>query len=75
MVRMSEAHHLWPVGMGGPQHPSTLLGLCPTTHDWVHAILRDMVKNDYHPRRRHEPAYAHHVATLGYQAWDAAGRP
>jgi len=75
LVLEYEKHHLWPIGMGGPEHKATLLLLCPSTHSSVHRILRDMVKNDWHPRRRHEPAYAHHVATLGYQAWVEAGRP
>ena len=75
MLRISEAHHVWPVGMGGPEHPATLLGLCPTTHDWVHGILRDFVKNGWHRHRHTEPFYAFQVATLGWQAWDAAGQP
>jgi hypothetical protein len=75
-VRLAEAHHLWPLGMGGPEVNATLVGLCGVTHDWVHAILRAMVKaGGWVPRQTGQPRYAHHIATLGFQAWDAAGRP
>ena len=75
-TRIAEGHHLWPVGMGGPAHPATLLGLCPSTHDYVHGILRAMVKaGHWIPRSQGQPHYAHQIATLGFQAWDAAGRP
>lgn len=75
-LRISEGHHLWPLYLGGPEHPQTLVGLCPTTHDFVHGILRAMVKaGAWLPRQQGQPRYAHQVATLGFQAWDAAGRP
>lgn len=71
-----EGHHLWPLYLGGPAHPATLVGLCPTTHDQVHRLLRAMVKaGAWLPRQLGQPRYAHQVATLGWQAWDAAGRP
>lgn len=71
-----QAHHLWPIYLGGPPHPATLLGLCPTTHTNVHRILRAMVAaGAWLPRQTGQPVYAHHTATLGFQAWDAAGRP
>jgi len=41
-----QAHHLWPKYLGGPPHPQTLLGLCPTTHTNVHRCIRAMVKAD-----------------------------
>lgn len=71
-----ERHHLWPVYLGGPEHPQTLVLLCNTTHSNVHRILRAMVKaGTWLPRNPGEPRYSHQIATLGYQAWDAAGRP
>lgn len=71
-----QGHHLWPLYLGGPPHPETLVGLCPTTHTNVHRILRAMVKaGAWLPRNPGEPHYSHQIATLGFQAWDAAGRP
>ena len=76
MADIPHGHHLWPVYLGGPPHPATLVHLCPTTHSNVHRILRAMVKaGAWIPRSQGQPRYAHHVATLGYQSWDAAGRP
>lgn len=75
-VRLAEAHHLWPMYLGGPEITQTKVGLCGVTHDWVHHILRVMVKQgSWLPRALGQPRYAHHIATLGFQAWDAAGRP
>lgn len=69
-------HHMWPLYLGGPPHQATYVELCPTTHSDVHRILRAMVRaGSWLPRQRGEPRYSHHLATLGFQAWDAAGRP
>jgi len=69
-------HHLWPLYLGGPETDATLVLLCPTTHDRVHRLLRAMVTaGAWQPRMLGQPRYAHQVATLGWQAWDAAGRP
>ena len=75
-VLQPDAHHLWPIYLGGPPHPGTLVGLCQTTHANVHRLLRAMVKaGTWLPREPRVPVYSHHIATLGFQAWDAAGRP
>jgi len=75
-VLREDGHHLHPVYLGGDPHPKLLLGLCQTTHANVHRILREMVKaGTWLPRAAGVPRYAHHIATLGFQAWDAAGRP
>lgn len=69
-------HHLWPKFLGGPEHPDTLLTLCPNTHTGAHKILRRFLKaGEISPRQPDEPRYAYHVASLGFQAWEAAGRP
>ena len=75
-VMKPDGHHLWPMYLGGPPHPATYIGLCQTTHANVHRILRAMVKAGvWHRREEEESVYAHHIATLGFQMWDAAGRP
>lgn len=71
-----QAHHLWPVYLGGPAHPATLLLICPTTHTNVHRLLRAMVKADaVIPRAKGVPVYSWWTACSGYNAWVAAGRP
>lgn len=77
------AHHLWPVYLGGPVVPQTLLGLCPNTHTNVHRLIRAMVKAGrilsrdelQEPGKPHPPRYSWWVACSGFNAWDAAGRP
>lgn len=70
-------HHLWPKFLGGPTIRATLLHLCPTTHDLTHEALRRMLRDGWAPWAAGTGVtrYAHHIATLGWQAWDAAGRP
>lgn len=78
-----QAHHLWPVYLGGPVVTQTLLGLCPTTHTNVHRCIRAMVKAGRiltrpelrEPGRPPVPEYSWWVACSGFSAWDAAGRP
>lgn len=35
-----EVHHVWPLGMGGPDVPANTVPVCPTGHTNVHALLR-----------------------------------
>lgn len=39
-----EEHHIWPLGMGGPDLPENRVWLCPTAHTNVHEILRELLK-------------------------------
>lgn len=38
-------HHVWPLAMGGPDVPSNLVAVCPTTHANIHEILRLLMRN------------------------------
>lgn len=40
-----DQHHAWPVVMGGPERPDSLLTLCPLHHRRQHALLRAYVEN------------------------------
>lgn len=75
-VLRPDGHHLWPVYLRGPEHPATLISLCQSSHANVHRLLAAMVKaGKWLPRQPGVPVYSHQIATLGFQAWDAAGRP
>lgn len=39
-----ERHHVWPLGMGGPDVESNVVWVCPTTHTNTHELLRHMMK-------------------------------
>lgn len=74
-----EFHHVWPLGMGGPDVEENLTFLCPTAHTNVHAILRLHVKADRVltwtevGARFEEPVsrYAYSLACLGFRRWKA----
>lgn len=35
-----ERHHVWPLGMGGPDTTENVVFVCPTTHTNTHELLR-----------------------------------
>jgi hypothetical protein len=77
-VVVFERHHIWPLGMGGPDDPSNIELLCPTTHMSVHHLLRAWFKYDVAPDwdvARHFSFYTRTLARRGYERWVAAGRP
>lgn len=39
------AHHIWPLGMGGPDVDSNVAWLCPTAHANVHELLRLLMRD------------------------------
>lgn len=69
-------HHIWPLGMGGPDDFGNLIWICPTTHYNVHEILRLMVAQgrlSYNQigALQEQPVsrYAYLLATQGYDMW------
>lgn len=71
-------HHIWPLGMGGPDEPSNTVLVCPTTHYAVHHLLREWVAAGRQPAweiRRRFGTYARELAEEGWDRWIDAGRP
>jgi hypothetical protein len=71
-----ESHHIWPLGMGGPDVAANRVWLCPTAHTNAHEILRELMRSGRLswtqvvnlfpvPVSR----YAYSVAIAGYEAW------
>lgn len=71
-------HHIWPLGMGGPDVGDNVVLLCPTVHAAVHHLIRDWVRVDGEPswdiRKRFGP-FARDMAEQAYLQWVEAGRP
>jgi hypothetical protein len=70
-----EHHHVWPLGMGGPDVAANLVWLCSTAHGNVHELLRlilaaDRPLSDYElqqPEDRPVSRYAAVLAREGYR--------
>jgi hypothetical protein len=66
-INRTHVHHVWPLGMGGPDISSNEIALCPNTHDFVHLIMQDFRRfNAVRPRRRSETRYAYDLAVRGF---------
>ncbi len=71
-----ERHHIWPLGMGGPDDDANIAWLCPTAHTNAHEILRHFMRSgaltwtkvgalyDVPVSR-----YAYDLAVDGYHRW------
>jgi len=77
--RATHAHHIWPLGMGGPDIASNLINICPNMHTATHQLIR-LTGYRYDGDtpwwiRRRFPTLARDLAYDGWRAWDEAGRP
>lgn len=77
--RTTHAHHIWPLGMGGPDTADNIVHVCPNTHASAHQLLR-LTGYRYDGDtpwwvRRQFPTLARDLAWDGWQTWDEAGRP
>jgi hypothetical protein len=66
-------HHVWPVGMGGPNRAVNREIVCDTGHANVHELLAALVAGEATGRRGTAKERA--MAQLGYDRWVEAGRP
>jgi 5-methylcytosine-specific restriction endonuclease McrA len=39
-----ERHHVWPLGMGGPNVESNIISVCSNGHDSIHNYMRLLAK-------------------------------
>jgi hypothetical protein len=70
-VRETVLHHMWPLGMGGPDVPANLVRICPTGHSNVHRAVRAIIRNVKPEGTRAELNLARHAIT----EWTEAGKP
>jgi hypothetical protein len=70
-----EQHHVWPLGMGGPDIAANKISVCCNGHYSIHAVI------DHHIRYGEDPPwelmqhFGPRVRERAWQGWDAAGRP
>jgi hypothetical protein len=70
----TERHHVWPLGMGGPDIEGNKITVCANAHYSIHAFLDLLVKGDgqvsvYEARRY--GAKVRRYARSGYAQWKA----
>lgn len=79
VCRSVHRHHVWPLGMGGPDEPANIVRICPNQHAMIHRLIRLWgYRYDGEPPwwiRRHFSPLARTLAEQGWRAWVAAGRP
>jgi hypothetical protein len=72
-----EVHHVWPLGMGGPNVPALPDGtvqkvpVCPTGHYNIHRAMRQLIHGETPTGTRREVE----LARSGFASWVAAGKP
>jgi hypothetical protein len=65
-VRETERHHIWPLGMGGPNIAANIVHVCPTGHSNIHLVIRALVAGTTPPKvTRAELRFAR----SGFQQW------
>lgn len=75
-----ERHHIWPLGLGGPDVAQNVAWICPTTHTNVHELLRWFIREErVVPFKTVTEAYdvevnryAYDLAVEGYKRYVAA---
>lgn len=67
------AHHVLPLGEGGPDVRENLVWLCPTTHASVHKLWRLMVKHHGNPSAEQRQEFTRYVRKIVDTGW--AQRP
>lgn len=68
-------HHVWPLGMGGPDIPSNRVLLCMNGHGEVHDYIDDLIKYDGRVPWRRKIRFGKKVRDLAMRGWLEAGRP
>lgn len=62
-------HHIWPLGMGGPDIPENEMILCPTTHAGVHRLIRDWRRHGTEPPWEVRKYFSPFVRDLAERGW------
>lgn len=81
----TNAHHVWPLGMGGPDKAANKVTLCMNGHGAVHAYMDHLIRygpdadDPRNPNGGVPWSIAMHFGTkvrwLAFSGWDQAGRP
>jgi hypothetical protein len=68
-----ERHHVWPIGMGGPDVAANIVSVCANGHYAIHEVIRRLIAHGVHlPDAQH---FGVKVRWYAIQGWTAAGKP
>lgn len=68
-----ERHHVWPIGMGGPDVAANIISVCANGHYAIHEVIRRLIANDGRiPEWEH---FGAKVRRYALQGWTDAGKP
>jgi hypothetical protein len=68
-----ERHHVWPLGMGGPNIAANLITVCCNGHYEIHEYLRQLILHGQAPANwRH---FSPKVRAYALSGWEQAGKP
>jgi hypothetical protein len=65
------AHHVWPLGEGGPNVRGNLLYICPTTHYSIHELWPLMDKYSGTVPAPELKRFSRYVRAVVQRGWDA----
>lgn len=73
-VLEGEYHHIWPLGMGGPDSPDNRVYVCSTTHGNIHELLRLMCQagrtlTDYELQGLEDRPVSRYAATVAREGY------
>lgn len=70
----TEKHHVWPLGMGGPNVEANKILVCANAHYSIHAVIDLLIKHDGNPPTEQMRKFGYKVrryAKQGYSEWKA----
>jgi len=70
-----EVHHIWPVGLGGPNIASNKISVCCNAHYSIHEFLRQLILHDGEVPAELAKHFGAKVKRYATQGWTEAGKP
>lgn len=69
------AHHIWPMGMGGPDVPSNRVNVCANGHYAIHEYMRRLINTGGQIPWSEGRRFGRKVRALAVRGWTEAGKP
>jgi len=70
-----ERHHVWPLGLGGPDVESNKVSVCANAHYSIHEYLDRLIKTGGHVPWDEGCHFGPKIRALATSGWEQAGKP